>query len=60
MHFKWFLVIVLGLTFFLQGCETAKGAAQGLKQDVHNTWHAFSDKEGWAQKADKWMQENMW
>ena len=54
------LVAVLGISLSLQGCETAKGAANGFKKDVHNTWYAFSKEEGWAQKSDRWIQENMW
>ena len=60
MNSKWILMIVLGLVVCLQGCETAKGATKGFKQDVHNTWHACTDQNGWVQKADNWVQENMW
>ena len=53
------MVIVVSVVF-LQGCETCKGAANGFKQDVVNTKNAFTKEDGWAQNADKWIQENMW
>lgn len=41
---------------FLQGCETVKGAAMGLKKDVENA-------KGFGQRlveVDNWMQKNWW
>ena len=42
------------------GCETLNGASNGLGQDVQN----ISDpaKNGWdsLQKADAWVQDNLW
>lgn len=53
------LVLFMAL-IVLTGCETAKGAATGLGQDVHNA--ADPDMNGWnaIQKADAWIHENMW
>lgn len=47
MKYAFILVFVMGV--FLQGCATAKGAASGFKED----WKTI-------EKADEWMQENMW
>jgi len=54
-----YLLLLLALTV-PTGCETIKGAATGLGQDVHNA--ADPDKNGWnaIKKADAWMQQNMW
>lgn len=49
MHGKTHIILVFGLVLFLQGCETAKG----FQQDVKNTWGNLS-------KMDSWMKENMW
>ena len=48
MRLKAFIIII-GLTMFLQGCNTLKGAKEGFKED----WKALSE-------ADDWMKENMW
>ncbi len=40
---------LFGIMFFLYGCETAKGAAEGAKKDWQN-----------AKKADDWMRKNLW
>ena len=60
MNRFWFLMLMLGVMWSLQGCETFKGAAQGFKKDVENTKYAFTKEDGWAQKTDRWIQENMW
>lgn len=49
MRSKRFIMGVLGLLLFLQGCSTIKGAKEGFKED----WKALG-------KADKWIQENLW
>lgn len=49
--------IILCVFFFtLQGCETLKGAASGMKKD----WGAVETAWGKLQKADAWMQKNLW
>ena len=42
------------------GCETVKGAANGIGQDVQNL--SNPDKNGWnaLKKADDWVQKNVW
>ena len=42
--------------FMLQGCETIKGAASGMKKD----WGAVETAWGKIKKADAWMQKNLW
>ena len=51
MHFRSALAIcvVCLLLIVLSGCETVKGAAQGLSKD----WQT-------AKKADNWLRENLW
>ncbi|MCB9747120.1 MAG: hypothetical protein H6755_01790 [Candidatus Omnitrophica bacterium] len=49
MNPKWLFAIVIILTIFLHGCETAKGAAQGFQKDWED-----------AKEADKWIQEHLW
>ncbi len=63
-----FLIItMIVLVGMLSGCETAKGAANGFSQDAQNTGKNLAkltdpDKNGWhaLQKADAWMQKNLW
>ena len=43
------LFLVAALAVSLVGCETVKGASEGLKKD----WES-------AEGLDAWMQENMW
>ena len=47
------LILVLGSTLFLQGCETVKSAATGFQKNVNHTWKSAS-------KAQDWMQDNWW
>ena len=49
MRSKRFLISVLGLILFLQGCSTLKGAQEGFKED----WKALTE-------ADGWIQEHLW
>lgn len=51
------LWVILGLFVFMVGCETVKGARQGLKQDIRSV---TNKQQGWVAKTDKWMQEHMW
>jgi len=44
----WFLFF-LALLFFIYGCNTLSGTAEGMKKD----WEA-------ARKIDDWMRKNMW
>ncbi len=58
--------------FILTGCETVKGgmcgAAEGAKKDFHNIDENLNGKRnddgtrepGNIQKADAWVQKNMW
>lgn len=45
------LIVLLGfvILLFFQGCETAKGAAEGMKKDL-------SSLKG----VDGWIQDNLW
>jgi len=56
IHYLLLLMILIAFT----GCQTVKGAATGLGQDVHNI--SDPDQNGWnsLKKADAWIQENMW
>jgi len=58
------ILVVIGLMISLQGCSTvkegSKGIAQGFKQDIHNTWTFFQNVDGPIQKADNWIQKNLW
>jgi len=56
MHFKWIICVLTLSLIFLQGCETVRGAGQGLKKDVHN----IAKKDGWVKQTDDWVQEKMW
>ena len=49
MRLKTFIITILGLMLFLQGCSTLKGAKEGFKED----WKVLN-------KADGWMQEHLW
>ena len=49
MRSKRFLISVLGLILFMQGCSTFKGAKEGFKED----WKAVVG-------ADGWMREHLW
>ncbi len=50
------LVMMLGS----QGCETVKGTANGVKQDINNTAYNVTNKDGAVMRADRWFQENAW
>lgn len=54
-----YLLLLMVLMVF-SGCETVKGAATGMSQDVQNAGNP--DKNGWnaLKKTDAWMQEHMW
>jgi len=54
-----YLSLLIGL-FIFTGCETIKGAANGMAQDIHNA--GDPNKNGWnsISKADAWIQQNMW
>ena len=49
MRSKRFLISVLGLILFVQGCSTLKGAQEGFKED----WKVLVE-------ADDWVKENLW
>ena len=49
MRFKTFIIVMVGLTAFLQGCSTLKGAKEGLKKD----WKAVCT-------IDDWIKEKVW
>jgi predicted small secreted protein len=56
VHYLLLMILLMAST----GCETVKGAANGLGQDVHNL--SNPDKNGWnaLKKADDWVQKNVW
>ena len=60
IRYLLFLMVLIVFT----GCQTVKGtvcgAASGFSQDVHNI--TDPDQNGWnaLEKADAWMQKNMW
>jgi cytochrome c biogenesis protein ResB len=56
MRSKWFLLIIVFLTFSLQGCETLYGAKDGMKKDIEH-WKSGDTP---LHKADDWMREHMW
>ena len=47
------ILLMFGLTLFLQGCGTMKGVAKGATEGAKEDWEAIK-------KADSWMEENMW
>ena len=49
MRSKRFLIGVLGILLFMQGCATIKGAQEGFKED----WKDL-------QEADGWVREHLW
>ena len=49
-----FAVCFLMLT--LQGCETFRGATDGLQKDIES----FQTKDDELYKTDAWLQENLW
>lgn len=52
-------ILLVGSVFFA-GCETIKGAGQGIVKDTQNTWHALAGTGGAIQRADNWIKENLW
>ena len=56
MQNKLIIGVIFILLITLQGCETVKGAAKGLKKDINS----FQDENSDLNKADAWMQENLW
>lgn len=53
MRLKAIIIVMIGLTFCLQGCSTFKGAAKGASEGAQEDWKAL-------QKVDTWIQENLW
>ncbi len=59
-HYLLLLMVLIVFT----GCQTVKGtacgAASGLSQDIHNA--ADPNQNGWnaLEKADAWIQQNIW
>ena len=49
MYSKMLIIVLFGLMVFFQGCNTLKGAKDGIKKD----WKELN-------KADGWLKENMW
>lgn len=67
MYTKYVFVAIFGFAFLLSGCETAKGIKKdvdGVPQRVANTWHHANKGAAYtwekAQKADQWIEENLW
>jgi len=53
MKRKIFFLVGLSLMLFFCGCETTKGAVDGVVKDSKNLWGALV-------AADQWMQKNLW
>ena len=49
MRSKWIFIGLFLLSCILSGCETVKGAADGMKKDIDNL-----------EPVDDWIQENLW
>ena len=60
MRFMFLLIFLVSAAVGLTGCETIKGASQGFKEDVKNTWSNVTRQDGFVKKSDDWVQENMW
>lgn len=54
MQSKKLLLTIVVLSFFLQGCETVKGA----KRDVKNVF--FKGEESVVYKVDRWIKDRAW
>ena len=52
-------ILLTGSALFA-GCETVKGAGQGIAKDSKNAWHALAGAGGAIQKADNWIKKNLW
>ena len=53
MRSKSFLIGILGLILFVQGCSTLKGAGKGAGEGFKKDWKALG-------KVDEWMREKLW
>ncbi len=56
-------LVGLGLLVMMlsaQGCETVKGTANGIKQDINNTAYNVAGKDGVIMRSDRWFKENAW
>ncbi len=55
----YYLLLLMAL-IVPTGCETVSGAASGFGKDVQNA--SDPDKNGWnaLERADAWMQKNLW
>jgi hypothetical protein len=53
-----FLVAVLILS--LTGCETVKGAANGMSKDMKNASNPSTNGWNKLQEADYWVKNNLW
>ena len=54
-----YLLLLMVLVVFT-GCQTVKGAASGFCQDVHNVTDPAQNGWNAIEKADAWIQQNMW
>ena len=50
---KKFLVGILGLIIFVQGCATLKETKEGAKEGAKKSWSVLAT-------ADEWIQEHLW
>ncbi len=61
---KKLLIVIVIFVFFSQGCETVKGAKEGLKRDVKRIGgdenEAACEKKNPVLEVDAWMRENLW
>ncbi len=60
----WVMVLVLVASFLLCGCETIRGAGEGLAYTVNSAGQGLAKdtKKSWnfIQDADEWMKANLW
>jgi predicted small secreted protein len=52
--------ILCAFFFTLQGCETMKGAASGMREGAKKDWAGVQNAWGKLKEADAWMQKNLW
>jgi len=56
MYFKRTIFAIIVLMFTLQGCETMKGASNGMIKDIEK----LRGEDGVIKKADNWVKKNLW
>jgi hypothetical protein len=56
MRKQKYILLSLLTVFIFSGCETCKG----MKKDATHFVDGFTKEDGWINKSDQWMRENMW